>query len=89
MLNTKSGQSTIEYILLVTAVIAVMIVFTTGNNQSGLKGKVLNTYNGIGDNMGTRATKLTDAQKSNAGSVPTAQEQGFQVDAAMPAAQIQ
>ena len=26
------GQSTVEYILLVTAVIAVIILFTTGNN---------------------------------------------------------
>ncbi len=30
---TKSGQSTVEYMLMVAAVIAVGIIFTTGDNS--------------------------------------------------------
>ncbi len=33
MVKRKSGQSTVEYILLVTAVITVVIVFLTGKNS--------------------------------------------------------
>ena len=32
-IKNKRGQSTVEYILLVTAVVAVMIAFSTGNNS--------------------------------------------------------
>jgi len=32
-MRAHKGQSTVEYILLVTAVIAVIILFTTGNNS--------------------------------------------------------
>jgi Flp pilus assembly pilin Flp len=41
-IKNKRGQSTVEYILLVTAVIAVMIVFLTGKGGGGL-GNQLNT----------------------------------------------
>jgi len=32
-MRAHKGQSTVEYILLVTAVVAVIILFTTGNNS--------------------------------------------------------
>lgn len=32
-MRTRKGQSTVEYILLVTAVLAVVILFTTGNKS--------------------------------------------------------
>ena len=32
-IKNKKGQSTVEYILLVTAVVAVIIVFGNGNNR--------------------------------------------------------
>lgn len=38
-LKNRKGQSTVEYILLVTAVVAVMIMFAT-NNNGGLRGKL-------------------------------------------------
>jgi Flp pilus assembly pilin Flp len=44
-IKNKKGQSTVEYILLVTAVVAVMIVFVAGKNspfQTQLNG-TLNT----------------------------------------------
>ncbi len=41
-LKNRKGQSTVEYILLVTAVVAVMILFTT-NKNSGLQSKMNQT----------------------------------------------
>jgi hypothetical protein len=32
-MRARKGQSTVEYILLVTAVVAVIILFTTGKNS--------------------------------------------------------
>jgi Flp pilus assembly pilin Flp len=32
-MHAHKGQSTVEYLLLITAVIAVIILFTTGNNS--------------------------------------------------------
>jgi hypothetical protein len=50
-IKNKRGQSTVEYILLVTAVVAVMILFTT--SQSGPLQTTLNTTLGTAtDQMG-------------------------------------
>ena len=38
--NNKRGQSTVEYVLLVAAVIAVMIAFTTNQNSGGFQSTV-------------------------------------------------
>jgi len=43
-IKNKRGQSTVEYVLLVTAVIAVIIALVTSNN-GGLKGQLNSTYN--------------------------------------------
>jgi hypothetical protein len=32
-MHAHKGQSTVEYLLLITAVIAVIVLFTTGNNS--------------------------------------------------------
>jgi len=54
-IKNKRGQSTVEYILLVTAVIAVMIVFAT-NQKGGMRGQlgsILNTAtNDMNSEMG-------------------------------------
>ena len=63
-LNNKKGQSTVEYIVLVTAVIAVIIAFATSNN-GGLRGKLGNTYNQLGDNWTNKARTLADSQVTN------------------------
>jgi Flp pilus assembly pilin Flp len=44
-LKNKRGQSTVEYVLLVTAVIAVIIAFTTGTNKNGLQDQLNTTLN--------------------------------------------
>jgi Flp pilus assembly pilin Flp len=44
-IKNKRGQSTVEYILLVTAVIAVMIVFSvSGGGLQGQLNSTLNTF---------------------------------------------
>ena len=56
----KSGQSTIEYILLVTAVVAVVIILTTGQN-SLFQQKLTNTINITAEGMQSMASKLTNS----------------------------
>ncbi len=57
MTKNKKGQSTVEYILLVTAVIAVIITITTGP----FKEKLTDTINKTTDGMGTMADRLMKA----------------------------
>ena len=57
-MKTK-GQSTVEYILLVTAVLAVIIALTTGPT-SPFKNKLSNTVTMSMGGMETEASKLTN-----------------------------
>ncbi len=52
-----AGQSTVEYILLVTAVIAVIITITTGPFTT----KLTDTLNKTTDGMGNMADRLMGA----------------------------
>jgi hypothetical protein len=56
----KKGQSTVEYILLVAAVLAVIIALTTGNNSMFQK-KLTNTVETTMGGMEKEAAKLTNA----------------------------
>ena len=56
----KNGQSTVEYILLVTAVIGTIILFTTGNNAA-FKQKLNNTITTTSDGMVNMAVRLTNS----------------------------
>ena len=70
----SSGQSTVEYILLVTAVIAVMIFFTT-NKNAGLQGTLNSTLDTTSNSITEMANRLTAshaASKSGDGALPTA-----------------
>jgi len=58
-MNVK-GQSTVEYILLVTAVIAAIIIFTTGSNSS-LRSRLGSVFNQTTDQMQNVATRLSNA----------------------------
>lgn len=54
-IKNKRGQSTVEYILLVTAVVAVMIVFATSKNggfQTQLNGVLGTASNEMNTEMG-------------------------------------
>ena len=50
-IKNKRGQSTVEYILLATAVVGVMILFLT-KKDTGLQGQLTNSYNGVVSGMG-------------------------------------
>ncbi len=53
----KSGQSILEYTLLLGAVIAVIVFVLLGNN--GIKSKVESVYNKTGDALNNTANDLT------------------------------
>ena len=61
MFKKTKGQSTVEYILLATAVIAVMIFFTTDKN-TGLQGRLGNTLNATSDAIGGMTNRLKTSQ---------------------------
>ncbi|MFA6378508.1 MAG: class III signal peptide-containing protein [Candidatus Omnitrophota bacterium] len=58
-MRNKKGQSTLEYIILVTAVVAVAIVFLRPNNQGKLFQTVEGSYNSVADGLTERTTNLT------------------------------
>jgi Flp pilus assembly pilin Flp len=60
-IKNKRGQSTVEYVLLVTAVIAVIIALVTSNN-SGLQGQLNSTLNGAIDQVGNMSDRLTGSE---------------------------
>ena len=68
MFRKTRGQSTVEYILLVTAVIGVMIFFLT-NKNSGLQGKLNSTLDTASNSIGNMSSRL---DKSHEGSDPAA-----------------
>ncbi len=72
-LKNRKGQSTVEYILLVTAVVAVMIMFTT-NKNSGLQSKLNSTLDdtaGVIETMSDRLGESQTAAPSGVGSKNT------------------
>ena len=73
-IKNRRGQSTVEYVLLVTAVVAVMIAFTTKQN-SGLQGhlnQALDTAATDMENLSNSlsASHMATGQPSN-GTVPS------------------
>lgn len=58
-MRNKKGQSTLEYIILVTAVVAVAIVFLRPQSGGKLFDTVENSYNNVADGLTTRAANLT------------------------------
>ena len=77
MFRKTRGQSTVEYILLVTAVIGVMIFFLT-NRDAGLQSKLSNTVETASNSIGNMSGRL---EKSHAASGNTASPSpGLRVD---------
>lgn len=58
-MRLHKGQSTVEYILLVTAVIAVIVLFTVGNT-SLFQTRLMNVFNSTTQDMLNVATYLQD-----------------------------
>jgi hypothetical protein len=63
-IKNKRGQSTVEYILLVTAVIAVMVVLLTGKNN-GVQGEMNSVVNTALDQIGTMGDRLTGGEAAS------------------------
>lgn len=59
-----SGQSTVEYIVLATAVISVVIIFVTGNN-SVFKTKLGNVLGNAAEDISDRGEKLSDTHEGS------------------------
>ena len=57
-MRTCKGQSTVEYILLVTAVIAVVVLFTTGNGNNSFRHGLNQVLNSTTQDMLNTATYL-------------------------------
>lgn len=56
-IKNKRGQSTVEYILLVTAVIGVLIVFTT-NKNNGFQAQLNDTLSSVSSQIGNQTDVL-------------------------------
>ena len=67
--HRKKGQSTVEYIVLVSAVLLVVILFM--NDQNGFKGKVNSTLLTASTQMSNAASKFAVSQTTSINSNPT------------------
>ena len=71
-LKNKKGQSTVEYILLVTAVIAVIIVFVNGQQKGSFQQTLNSTLNQATEDMDTMSGTLVSSHTlSTVGSTAT------------------
>ena len=69
MSRKTRGQSTVEYILLVTAVVGVMILFLT-NKNTGLQSKLNSTLDTAGNNIGDMSNRLNKSHAASNGVGP-------------------
>ena len=69
MFRKTKGQSTVEYILLVTAVIGVMIFFLT-NKNGGLQGKLNSTVDTAANSIGNMSDRLDRSHAASNGQSP-------------------
>jgi uncharacterized protein (UPF0333 family) len=60
-IKNKRGQSTVEYILLVTAVLAVLIAFFANGGQYGFTNQLNSTLNQAAADMSTMQSTLVDS----------------------------
>jgi uncharacterized protein (UPF0333 family) len=63
-IKNKRGQSTVEYILLVTAVVAVMIVFATSNNSGGFRGQLNGVLSTAANGMNSEMDELNKSHEA-------------------------
>lgn len=60
----KRGQSTVEYVLLMTAVVAVIILMVT-QPKTGLQGQLTNTINSAVGQVGTMSDRLATSEPAS------------------------
>jgi uncharacterized protein (UPF0333 family) len=66
-IKNKRGQSTVEYVLLVTAVVAVIIVMVT-SNRSGLQAQLNSTLNSAIEQVGNMSDRLAASEPGSGSS---------------------
>ncbi len=64
MVKNKRGQSTLEYIILVTAVIVVVILFLMGNQDWAFKAQMNRTLNQASNTMAMMGTRIDKVSAS-------------------------
>ena len=64
-IKNKKGQSTVEYVLLMTAVVAVIIAMVT-SNKSGLQSQLNSTLNSAISTVGTMSDRLAASEPASA-----------------------
>ena len=62
MLRSKLGQSTVEYLILVAGVIAILIVFVGNNSSIGFRAALNRTYNSATQGMEGMANRLSSSR---------------------------
>ena len=60
-IKNKRGQSTVEYVLLVTAVVFVVLTFVTTTGQNGFRAQLCSTLNQVSQKMGDESGVLADS----------------------------
>ncbi len=63
-IKNKRGQSTVEYILLMTAVVAVIIAMVT-SNKKGLQSQLNATLNSAIETIGTMSDRLANSEPAS------------------------
>lgn len=63
-IKNKKGQSTVEYVLLVTAVLAVIIAFVS-SSKGGFQSQLNSTLNTATGDMGTIASTLSTSHAAS------------------------
>jgi Flp pilus assembly pilin Flp len=78
----KKGQSTVEYVLLVAAVIAVMVAFTTNKNSGGFQDTLNTALGDASDQMSNLSGrfKQSDAGTNGSSYSNTAEVANYTVD---------
>jgi Flp pilus assembly pilin Flp len=64
-IKNKRGQSTVEYVLLMTAVVAVIIAMVT-SNKSGLQSQLNSTLNTAINDIGDMTNRLQGSEAPSA-----------------------
>lgn len=63
-IKNRRGQSTVEYVLLMTAVTAVIIAMVT-SNKGGLQGQLNTTLNSAIESIGNMSDRLATSQQAS------------------------
>jgi hypothetical protein len=63
-IKNKRGQSTVEYVLLMTAVVAVIILFVANQNKGGFQDQLNSTLNGAVQEMSSMSDKFSGSHAS-------------------------